>query len=287
MQQLNYMSRVCFCIIALSADLVVAQVVSQQEIGPNGCGPCAFINSLLASNTTKALSKLPEESNLGKVHNFIDAYGSAKSIPYGSARSAYSEANGTTDVDLTAMINRFFAASTLPSVEGAYLIRQETESRIDFVRRVQRALSQSIDNGFHPLISVRALAAERDEKRDQYVWNSKGGHWIAVHKVGEFGAESLAFSIDFSDSLSGEQRTGVIFAETARKSNVPMTFKVSQAGKEQWNWLSNTQTLTLFSPGMPLGTKRAKWNERTFIAVRYVIHRPHSADQRQPSNGNH
>ena len=284
MQQVNGMCPVYFFILALVVNPAVAQIVSQQEIGPNGCGPCAFVNSLLGSNAN-ALSKLPGESNVGKVQAFIADYGSPNSIPYGSGRSAYSAAHGTTDLDLTAMINRFFLNNKLPKVEGARVVRKKEESTADFVRRVQRILSESISNGFHPIVSIRALAVEPNEKRDRHVWNSKGGHWVAVHNVRNFGAERLAFSIDFSDSLSGEPKTGVVFAETARKSMVPMTFKVSQTGKEQWDWLSNTQTLTLFSPGMPLGTKRAQWNQRAFIAIRYVIHRSSSRGIQGASTG--
>lgn len=264
-----------------AVELSKAQIVNQTEIGPMSCGPCALINSYLVAEASKPLSNLDGQSNLDKVRAFIADYGSAASIPYSRARTAYSRDNGACDVDLEAMIKRFSKDNQLPVPDGQYVARKKDESEADFLSRVQRLMASSIENGFHPLLSIRAMAAEYDEVKKKHVWNSKSGHWIAVHKVGELGNESLGFSVDFSDSLSGKLKTGMVFSEVTRKAIVPMSFKVNKAGKAIWEWVPNSQTLSLFSPGMPLGTRRAKWNERTFIAIRYLIYNPSKSRNRR------
>ena len=80
--------------------------------------------------------------------------------------------------------------------------------------------------------------------------------------------------IKFSDSISGKMQAGVVYSDSGRPdADVPMTFIVNADGKEDWKWVPADRTLSLFAPTMPLGTKRANWYERTFIAMRYLIYR--------------
>ena len=258
----------------MPCDLVVAQVLQQSEIGPNGCGPCAFINSLHLANAAELLDALEGDTHLEKARAFIKRYGDAPSIPYRGARTAYSKDKGAVDVDFKSMLNRFAEDNSLPALEGEYIFRREQETATDFVKRFRDLVQSSIDRGFHPLLSVRAIAAEFDESRDKHVWNSKGGHFVAIHSVDAVGKDGLSFAIEFSDSLSGALCSGYLYMDLDRPAVVPMDFTVDQAGKEKWNWMSNENTLALVAPSMPLGTKRAKWNERTIISLRYLIYRP-------------
>lgn len=260
--------------ISGSKQQVSPQVLQQSEIGKNGCGPCAVINSLQFAQNSKALNALDGKSSLEKARSFIATYGNALSIPYGAARTAYSDANGTADVDLDSMVRRFFEDNKMPPVIGCHIQRKENETGTSFVKRFRDLVSHSIDRGFHPVLSVRALAAEYNKSEDRYFWSSKGGHCIAIHSIGKIGNKGLSVTIDFSDSLSGELQSGLVYLELDRPAQVPLTFTVNDKGNEQWNWVKNDETLTFIAPIMPLGTKRTKWMERTFIAMRYLIYQP-------------
>lgn len=251
-----------------------SQVLDQSAIGPNGCGPCAVINSFKAADNTRALNALKGATLLKKAQSFIADYGTLPSVPYRGRRNAYSDANGIADADLLNMLNRFASNHQLPPLLGRHIHRKSKESARGFVRKFHNRILRSIDRGFHPILSVRALAAEYDTSRNGYVWNSKGGHWLAIHSAGDIENNGLSFAITFSDSLSGKIYSGLVSIDLDRPAKVPLNFTVDSNGKEQWNWVKNDTTLTLVAPGMPLGTKRANWNERAFIALRYLIYHP-------------
>lgn len=258
------------CYFLLFPGLTTAQV-RQNMIGENACGPCALINSLRAADKTELLNQLGEESDEEKARQFIEQYGNLVSETYGNRRTAYTVENGATDSDMQLMLNTFLKDQGLGPMNGQYVERVEDETNVAYVARIHELISQSLERGFHPLLSVRALAAEFGEDNGRFLWNSKGGHWIAVHEVGSISKDGLGFTIDFSDSLSGKNLTGYFYHEPYRKSTVPMTFTVDEEGNEIWNWKSSDQCMMLNSPGMPLGTARAKWYERTNIAIRYLI----------------
>lgn len=248
---------------------LVAGEIKQSEVGPNTCGPCAAVHSLYRSGSQNVLDRLSGQSKVEKAKSLIAKYGGMASIPYGERRTAYTKQNGATDVDMRAMVNRLLQDANEKEVVGTFLVREDEESEVEFVARVQRMVSESIGAGFHPLLSVRALAAEFDEKRDKPVWNSKGGHWIAIHDVQPLSKTEFVFR--FSDSIAGEELAGIAYLEQSRPAVVPITFTVDDDGKEVWNWIPNKKTLTIVSPGMPLGTKNAEWHERTLICARYLI----------------
>lgn len=274
------------CILLSSVDLCDAQepevsarqptaeeneVLDQSAIGPNGCGPCALINSLKASRSKSILDALPGKLGAEKARSFIQKYGNVDSIPYGKARKSYTNENGTTDIDLLAMINTFARDIGSSELAGQYLLREEGQTAEQFLTEFREIVQSSISQGFHPMLSVRGLAAEYDKDREKHVWNSKGGHWIAIHSVGEVSRDQLSVVVDFSDSISGNRQIGLVSFNKHRSANIPMTFTVDKFGNTNWNWVANSQTLEITAPGMPLGTTDAKWNERTFIAVRYLI----------------
>ncbi len=258
------------CFLLFSASPSVAQV-GQSTIGKNACGPCAVVNSLSAAGRTELLSRLGDLDDDDRTRQFIKNYGSLTSKTYGARRTAYTVESGATDVDLQLMLSTFLEDQGLDPVEGKYVEREQDETDSAYVSRVHKLLFDSIEGGFHPLLSVRALAAEFGMDQGRFVWNSKGGHWIAIHEVSEVSNDGLGFTIEFSDSLSAQRLTGYFFHEPFRKSTVPMTFTVDENGKEVWDWASSDQCMMLNSPGMPLGTAKSKWYERTNIAVRYLI----------------
>lgn len=248
------------------------EVLNQSPIGRNACGPCAVINSLQLAKRTHLLSKLKGSTPLDKARDLISRYGSADSVQYGKRRTAYSEANGTSDKDLHVMLDQFLKDCQVSPLNGRHIVANET-SEVELISAFREMVALSIDQGFHPLMSIRALSANLTEGEEKHTWNSLGGHWVAIHAIGKISSEGLSVPIEFSDSLSGELQTGLVVYNTSRLAEVPIQFTVDEQGSTNWTWVSNQKTLELVSPGMPIGTKRAKWHERTFIAIRYLIFR--------------
>lgn len=256
-----------FISLRLFAD---SDLIVQDKVGRNTCGACALVHSLTKAKNISALNKLEGQNSIEKAKGFIKRLDSLTSPVYNNLKPIYQPNSGIADIDLLIQINKLLIEASKPEVKGKFIQRAE-ESPKDFVKQTHKTLTDSIKNGFHPLLSIRAMAAEYSEKNKKFLWNSKGGHWVAVHKIGPL--SKLGFTITFSDSLTGEMKEGYINAELHRGAAVPMNFTVDEQGKEQWEWVSNEKTLQLTSPEMPLGTKRAKWHERTFIAIRYLIYR--------------
>ena len=250
---------------------VEAPVVCQVPMGRNACGPCAGLNSLIQAKNVRILDSLAGDSGLDKSRSFALHFGASDSSISGIHRTAYSDEHGTADADLSLMVNRLFQNSAAPGVASNYLVREAGETPSDFVMRVQSNFDASIRAGFHPLLSLRAVAAQYDKASESNSWNSMGGHWVAVHGVDAASDDGLSFVIHFSDSLTGEMQTGFVYFNKHRRAKVPMQFTVNSEGREEWNWVSITDALTLVAPGMPLGTRRAQWNERAFITLRYAI----------------
>jgi hypothetical protein len=66
-------------------------VLRQANLGKNGCGPCAWVNSLTAAGNTRLLAALKGETSEAKAGSFIAEFGTLASEPYRGRRNAYSE----------------------------------------------------------------------------------------------------------------------------------------------------------------------------------------------------
>jgi len=249
-----------------------AQVVKQSDVGKNSCGPCAIVNSFEASGNKRLLKGLKGKTSIAKAQSFIDSFGGMDSGVYGKLKTAFAEVHGSTDTDLQMMLNAYLKKQRHPPMEGCYLLREQDQGVEDFVTNAQKLIKRSMDAGFHPLLSIRAVAAEYDDEKKKNVWNSKGGHWIAIHDVSDVSRDGLGFMLHFSDSISGKRLCGYVHLDKGRKARVPMTFTVDEQGKEQWSWVDSDRCLVIAAPGMPLGTVRAKWYQRTYIALRYLVY---------------
>ena len=258
------------CLLALTSG--DRQVLNQHEVGLNTCGPCALINSLQRSNAQDMLDAVEGETDIEKAQWFTRVYGRLPSVVYTDDRHSYAQDTGIADQDLKYLVNHFLEDHDKPLVDGGYIVRNEMEADAGFVERIYSQIQTSLDAGFGPLLSIRALAAQKTEDPSRRVWNSLGGHWIAIHGVERIEDSPTSFLIHFSDSLSGKHQTGIVSLNLHRKAVVPMTFTLDEEKKEVWDWVSNVNTLELLAPDMPLGTTRADWDERTFIAIRYIVY---------------
>lgn len=263
--------RVMILLIFLLSCYGFSEIINQKKVGKNTCGPCAFTHSLSLAKGSTLISKLKGETNTEKAKYFLEEYGSIDSGKY--RKPAYQEKSGICDTDLLMMINKFMENSKSTPVAGDYVQRKKNESPEQFVKRYHTLINDSIQKGFFPLVSVRALAAEYSEEKQKSLWNSKGGHWVTICETGKIAPDNLGFTVDFLDSISGKKLRGYYSINLNRKAVVCMSFEVDEKGKEKWDWVSNDQTLELYAPGMPLGTGRTQYFERTFIAQRYVIYK--------------
>ena len=247
-------AKICHLILILFlAGILPAELINQDKVGKNTCGTCAFVHSLSLIKNSKLLDGLKGNDYVEKAKHFLEKYGSVQSGKYKN-RAVYREKDGICDTDLLMIVNRFMKSTGSDEVKGSLVLRGEQESPENFVKRFNALLKKSIEKGFYPIVSVRALAAEYSEKSKKYLWNNKGGHWVTVSKVGALSPDNLGFTFNFLDSISGRELQGYCSVNLHRKAVVNISFEVDENNKEKWQWVSNSRTLELYSPGMPIGT---------------------------------
>ncbi len=206
---------------------------------------------------------------IDKARDFAKRFGDANSVVHGDRQKAYSEElGGVTDQDMQAMINRLFKMNKSTPVFGEYIVRKEKESSIDFTRRIKLMVKESIDAGFPPLLSVKSVKASKS-KDGEYLWNAIYQHWVCITEIQSAGDEALL--IKLADSYSGKMITGFLYTADPRGSVVPMKYKTDADGNDIWNWENGINCMFLSAPKLPLGTQQANWNERTYIAARFLI----------------
>ncbi|MGC4013609.1 MAG: hypothetical protein QM755_03680 [Luteolibacter sp.] len=241
---------------------------AKQPQGSNECGPCSYINSLIAGGKSAELDQFPGTQPLEKARSFSDRYGKVDSVVYGSRRTAYSDKNGTADQDLLGMINTQRQHGSKPPLTGNYLTKKADESRELFLERTAANINRSIQSGTLPLLSVRSVKATPDAA-GAFKWNAITGHWVCVLSA-ELLPTKDGISLRMADSNSGTVLGGMLYSGMPRTS-VPMSFDVSADGKEVWKWEEGSNCLFLTAPGLPLGTDKTAWQVRTYIAARYLI----------------
>lgn len=243
-------------------------ILSQNKMGKMACGPCAFVNSLAQSGDEASLALFKGSTLLEKAQDFAKRFGGKQSVVYRDHRTAYSDKNGTADQDLLAMINQLRVENGSPKLTGEYLLKHKEQSSGEFSQRVRLKIEKSIATGFPPLVSVKSVKAERGDD-GKYKWNGIAGHWLCVLAIEQVDEDVSVLRL--ADSLSGKVVTALLFTSNPRNCVVPMTFEIDDKGKEKWDWVKGDRCLYVSSPSLPLGTQRAKWHERTYIAARYLI----------------
>jgi hypothetical protein len=279
------MKRSTLLLLGLLATFLQAEeptVLSQKRIGKQSCGPCAFINSLRFAGDEKALARLNGTTPEEKARHFISRYASAPSIYWKQDRKAYSKDEGINPTDLIGIINTFRKQQQQSDVEGQLLIKRNDENSAEFLDRIHRIISKSIAAGFPPILDIRSSVASKRGKSDKPLWYVLGGHWVCLVSVTKVESDNPLLMLRLADSYTGKIIGSLMCSAPPRKSKVAMRYRLDALGKEKTTWIESSECLFLSAPGMPLGTQKAKWEERTYLNARYLIWCP--GDKKQPAS---
>ncbi|MDB4452029.1 hypothetical protein N9129_02315 [Akkermansiaceae bacterium] len=268
-------------ITSLFASAEEPTVLSQKEVGEQACGPCAFINSLLFSNDQKALAKLRGDTPEEKATHFIERYGSTRSIFWKSDRNAYSEDTGINAPDLISLINSFRRRQNQSDIKGQLLVRGGNENSAQFIDRIHGVISKSITAGFPPLLDIRSTVAKRADLSEKILWHTINAHWVCIISATKVESDNPVLLLRIADSASGKIIGSLMCNAPPRGAKVAIRTRIDGFGKEKTTWIGSSQCLFLEAPGMPLGTQKAKWHERTYLNARYLLWCPSKKEASQ------
>ncbi len=253
-----------------------AGVVAQKGVGEAACGPCAVANALAHGDpaTRRAFRELAPGSMEARVTALIARYGAKPSETYGSKRGRFSPDAGLTAADMPFLVNDVLAASALPRARGDWLDAQSGEDERGQLRRVHALLAGSLARGLPPVVEVRAFCADPGPGRS-LPWINLYAHWLALVGVEPLTlpAGASSFVCRFADSYTGRVIPGFAYAELYRPYMATRGFSLRADGTKDWHWLSGHPFVLLNLPDLPLTIQTRPWNERTFVALTFAVHR--------------
>ncbi len=249
-----------------------AEVAGQASIGNMACGPCALYNGLLAGDARHiaAAHSLQGHDHTERISSLIEEYGESPSVIFGPKRPRYHPVHGTYSADLLALGNDFRWSHALPPATGIMLDRRSEETRDHHLRRVHSILSQSTSP---PLVEMRSFVADQ-KPSGEALWDGINGHLMAVVSVDPIPSTGpvSGFQIHCADSYTGRVVPVFVAVERFRAYRSTKSFTLDKNGKEVWTWHSELSPyLVLTVPDLSLATSDADWNERTYVALTWVM----------------
>ncbi len=184
------------------------------------------------------------------------------------------EGAGLTCEDMPFLANDFLADAKLPPVHAAWLDRQPSEAQSAHLVRVHRWFEESIADGFPPVVEIRAFAA--DTAASKPTWVNLYAHWLAVLGVDpvKLTADASGFLCRLADSFTGKVITGFAHLELNRPFMATRGFSLKKDGTQDWHWLTGEPYLMIEVPDLPLLLQTRPWQNRTLVALTYMIYRP-------------
>ena len=246
-------------------------VLAQKALGSMACGPCAFYNSLknAGGKHRAAADGLEGRDDVERVGSLIRRYGLQPSEVYRLARKRYDREQGTAPLDLEALTGDFLREAELPRWTGTWLDRQPQEERIDQLMRV-RALFEAAPAP--PIIELRSFRAEVEGMRVP-LWEGLFGHFLSVLRVEPWTTDPRpsGFLMHCADSATGKVIPVFAAIESFRPYTATRGFTVNGQDEEQWRWVKDSPYLVVAAPDLRLRTHRAKWYERSVVAMTWAL----------------
>jgi len=243
-----------------------AEVLSQERLDGNACGPVAIVNMLQVGDAAcrKALAALDGDSLLAKAQTIISHFGSKPSTDYEDGSRM--RAGGVSCVDLTATVSDMVAGQGLQA-KGTYLDRRKNEADRPFLERVHQLLVRSLRKGRAPIVSIRSFAVQKDSSFDDgFSWKGMIGHFIVVTEVpAKIAGHEWGFAFEFIDPISGRVEHGFIRLERQR------AFAAAKGNQVEYEWLNGKPFLLVTAPSLELGTAGQPWWSRTIMTLNYGI----------------
>ena len=174
------------------------------------------------------------------------------------------------------LANDFLADAGLPKGQGEWLDCRQGEDQLAHVARLRRMFAGSIARGLPPIVEVRSFAADSggSASSTKQAWINLYAHWLSLVGVETAALGASGFVCRFADSFTGKILTGYAHAELNRPFMATRGFTLKPKGVQDWQWLSGYPYVLVEVPDLPLLLQTRPWQNRTLVALTYMVHRP-------------
>ena len=235
----------------------------------NACGPASVANVLRfgSPEMQEAWERFVGRDDETRMRFLIDRwFRTPPSLEFPTKKRL--SFDGVLEEDLAAACRDLTEQYDLPALQGGFLDRLEGEKSPAFLARIHGYLSDSLERGIPPILSLKTHVARRVERLDDEVaWTYSAHHWVVVSGVRkELRIGDLGFSVDLIEPNGGYRTTAFIYAENL------LNFRALKGSEGNGEWLSGRPFLLVQAPGvLSLRPDEAEWKDRVIVTANYLI----------------
>ena len=166
-------------------------------------------------------------------------------------------------------LNELLAEQGRAGVNALFLDREGDESEADHLIRCHELISDSVQEGVPPILSLRTyVVKEREENGEVPVWEPGPHHYVLV--TGVVGKLSKAgVELEIIDPWRGNRTVIYLHREPQGRS-----FRALKGTLEEAEWLDGRPFLQVLAPEVPsLKPKDLEWFERSIVVANFLMGR--------------
>lgn len=256
---------------SLSLPVEDSAIIDQHlfEDSKNACAPAAVANALRfgSPKMQNTWEQFVGSDDKTRMRFLIDRwFRSQPSIEFPTKKRL--SFDGVLEEDLAAACRELSEEYELPPLRGDYLDRLAGEKSPAFLARVHDYLTDSLESGVPPILSLKTHVARPVERlNDEVAWTYSAHHWVVVSGVQkELRIGDLGFSLNLIEPNGGYQTTAFIYAENL------LNFRALKGSEGNGEWLSGRPFLLVQAPGvLSLRPDEAEWKDRVIVTANYLI----------------
>lgn len=235
----------------------------------NACGPTAIANSLRFGTPPMVATwnGFVGGDDTTRLRFAIDRWflNRTSTIYPPNKRLSY---DGVVEEDLAAGYNELLESVGLAPLNAGFLDRRIGEKSPAFLKRVHELISDSLEDGVPPVLSLKTYVARRIERMDnQIAWEPAAHHCVAVTGISRtLRPADLGFGIDLIDPNGGHQTRAFVYAENL------LNFRALKGTQDKGDWLEGRPFLLVQAPGvLSLRPEKAEWPDRVIVVANFLI----------------
>ncbi len=173
--------------------------------------------------------------------------------------------------DLVEGLNELLVENKITKLGASYLDRKEGESDAVFIVRIHKWMSQSIEGGVPPILSLRSFVVRQREENDlKPGWESANHHYVLVTALPEKLGESPSangFEASIIDPNGATQQKISIHLESNGQA-----FRALKGLDLNDQWLDGRSFLLVEAPKIrSIRPANLKWSERFIVTANFLI----------------
>lgn len=236
----------------------------------NGCTPATILNLLKfgPDGFKQVHEALVGGSDQVRMRYVVDRYFRGRSsVAYpGQARWGV---HGIDCRDLVAGLNEMLRDHGQVELGSLYLDREDAESESDHLLRCHDLITDSLDNGVPPILSIRTFVVKmREDNGGNPAWEPGPHHYVLI--TGVAGKPSaVGFELEIIDPWGGQRTMIYLHREPQGRS-----FRALKGTLDDGEWLDGRPFLQVLAPGVPsLRPKDLDWSERGVVVANFLTGR--------------